>query len=107
MALLAPQSLESVQRRTLKALLLCLLATGALAGSLTSHAAQRGPDVVVIAEEDRMIYEFRQNGQLRMIRVVPSFGKPYYLVPKDPTQAGGDLRRVESLVPSGVLWEFE
>lgn len=107
MALLAPQSLESVQRRTLKALLLCLLATGALAGSLTSHAAQRGPDVVVIAEEDRMIYEFRQNGQLRMIRVVPSFGKPYYLVPKDPTQAGGDLRLVESLVPSWVLWEFE
>ena len=107
MALLAPQSLESVQRRTLKALLLCLLATGALAGSLTSHAAQRGPDVVVIAEEDRMIYEFRQNRQLRMIRVVPSFGKPYYLVPKDPTQAGGDLRRVESLVPSWVLWEFE
>jgi hypothetical protein len=107
MALLAPQSLESVQRRTLKAMLLCLLATGALAGSLTSHAAQRGPDVVVIAEEDRMIYEFRQNGQLRMIRVVPSFGKPYYLVPKDPTQAGGDLRRVESLVPSWVLWEFE
>jgi hypothetical protein len=107
MALLAPQSLESVQRRTLKALLLCLLATGALAGSLTSHAAQRGPDVVVIAEEDRMIYEFRQNGQLRMIRVVPSFGKPYYLVPKDPTQAEGDLRRVESLVPSWVLWEFE
>ena len=107
MALLAPQSLESVQRRTLKALLLCLLAAGALAGSLASHAAQRGPDVVVIAEEDRMIYEFRQNGQLRMIRVVPSFGKPYYLVPKDPTQAGGDLRRVESLVPSWVLWEFE
>lgn len=107
MALLAPQSLESVQRRTLKALLLCLLATGALPGSLTSHAAQRGPDVVVIAEEDRMIYEFRQNGQLRMIRVVPSFGKPYYLVPKDSTQAGGDLRRVESLVPSWVLWEFE
>ena len=107
MALLAPQSLESVQRHTLKALLLCLLATGALAGSLTSNAAQRGPDVVVIAEEDRMIYEFRQNGQLRMIRVVPSFGKPYYLVPKDPTQAGGDLRLVESLVPSWVLWEFE
>ena len=107
MTLLAPRSLESVQRQTLKALLLCLLAAGALAGSPLSHAAQPGPDVVVIAEKDRMVYEFRQNGQLRMIRVVPSFGKPYYLVPKDPTQAGGDLRRVESLVPSWVLWEFE
>lgn len=107
MTLLAPRSLESVQRQTLKALLLCLIAAGVLVGSLLSHAAQPGPDVVVIAEKDRMVYEFRQNGQLRMIRVVPSFGKPYYLVPKDPTQAGGDLRRVESLVPSWVLWEFE
>ena len=107
MALLAPQSLESVQRHTLKALLLCLLAAGALAGSLASHAAQRGPDVVVIAEEDRMIYEFRQNGQLRMIRVVPNFGKPYYLVPRDPTQGDGDLQRVDALVASWVLWEFD
>ena len=107
MALLAPQSLESVQRHTLKALLLCLLATGTLAGSLASHAAQRGPDVVVIAEEDRMIYEFRQNGQLRMIRVVPNVGKPYYLVPRDPTKGDGDLQRVDALVASWVLWEFD
>jgi hypothetical protein len=104
MALLAPRSLESVPTQTCKALLLCLLTVMTLA---TPHAAQRGPDVVVIAEEDQMVYEFRQNGQLRMIRVVPSFGKPYYLVPKDPTQAGSDLRRVESLVPSWVLWEFK
>jgi len=54
-----------------------------------------------------MIYEFRQNGQLRMIRVVPNFGKPYYLVPRDPTQGDGDLQRVEALVASWVLWEFD
>jgi len=107
MALLGPRSLESVQRHRLNVLLLCLLAILAMTISPTTRAAQRGPDVVVIAEENRMIYEFRQNGQLRMIRVVPSFGKPYYLVPKDPTQAGSDLQRVESLVPSWVLWEFE
>ena len=54
-----------------------------------------------------MIYEFRQNGELRMIRIVPTFGKPYYLVPADPTKGFGDLQRVDALVPSWVLWEFE
>ncbi len=80
----------------------------ALGGLLASTAlAQRGPDVVIIAGEDNMIYEFRQNGELRMIRVVPNFGKPYYLVPKDPTQGDGNLQRVDALVPSWVLWEFD
>lgn len=70
-------------------------------------SAQRGPDVVIIAEEDKMIYEFRQNGELRMIRIVPTFGKPYYLVPADPTKGFGDLQRVDALAPSWVLWEFD
>ena len=70
-------------------------------------SAQRGPDVVIIAEEDKMIYEFRQNGELRMIRIVPTFGKPYYLVPTDPTKGLGDLQRVDALVPSWVLWDFD
>lgn len=87
--------------------LLPILGALALASANPAYGAQRGPDVVVIAEEDQMIYEFRQNGQLRMIRVVPSFGKPYYLIPRDPTKGDGDLQRVESLVPSWVLWEFE
>ena len=73
----------------------------------SSVHAQPGPDVVIIAEDDKMIYEFRQNGQLRMIRVVPNFGKPYYLVPRDPTQGDGDLQRVDALVASWVLWEFD
>ena len=70
-------------------------------------SANRGPDVIIVAEKNRMIYEFRQNGHLRMIRVVPNVGRPYYLVPRDPTNSDGDLRRVESLVPSWVLWEFD
>lgn len=75
--------------------------------SLPISAAQSGPDVVIIAEEGKMIYEFRQNGELRMIRVVPSSGKPYYLMPRDPTRGDGDLQRVDALVPSWVLWEFD
>ena len=45
-----------------------LLATAQL--SLPSRAAQRGPDVVIITEVGKMIYEFQQNVELRMIRVV-------------------------------------
>ncbi|NKC00490.1 MAG: DUF2782 domain-containing protein [Pseudomonadales bacterium] len=80
---------------------------------LTSYAYSaadefdRGPDVVVIQGEDRVVYEFRQNGQLRMIRIVPSWGKPYYLVPRDPTKGFGDLERAETLLPQWIIAEFE
>ena len=66
----------------------------------------RGPDITLIAGEERSIYEFRQNGQLRMIKVVPKFGKPYYLTPRDPTTGFGDLEQADSLIAEWVLWEF-
>lgn len=66
----------------------------------------RGPDVTIIADEERTIHEFRQNGELRMVRVVPDLGKPYYLVPADPSQGFGDLERADMLVPSWVIVEF-
>ena len=106
MALLPPLSLETVSKRRPAGLWLCLMLMIAMFWASSVHA-QPGPDVVIIAEDDKMIYEFRQNGQLRMIRVVPNFGKPYYLVPRDPTQGDGDLQRVDALVASWVLWEFD
>ena len=102
LSLLSPQTRSAVAN-TLAVFLIALAMT-----ALPRFAfAQRGPDVVIIAEEDKMIYEFRQNGELRMIRVVPNLGRPYYLVPLDPTQGSGDLQRVDALVPSWVLWEFD
>jgi hypothetical protein len=53
-----------------------------------------------------VIYEFRQNGQLRMVRVVPTWGKPYYLVPRDNTTGFGDLERADMLLPQWVIAEF-
>ena len=73
------------------------------------HAAEsdiRGPDVTIIVEEDKTIHEFRQGGQLRMVRVVPKWGKPYYLVPADQTTGFGDLERADKLIPSWVIVEF-
>ena len=102
LSLLSPQTRRAVAN-TLAVLLIAFVMV-----ALPRFAfAQRGPDVVIIAEEDKMIYEFRQNGELRMIRIVPNVGKPYYLVPLDPTQGPDDLQRVDALVPSWVLWEFD
>lgn len=79
---------------------------GLPAAAATDDESLRGPDVVIIAEEERTIHEFRQNGELRMIRIVPTFGKPYYLVPRDPTKGFGDLERADMLLPSWVIVEF-
>jgi hypothetical protein len=94
---------RSVTRRMLLVLALTLVGQAALAAD---EETLRGPDVRIIAEEQRVIYEFRQAGVLRMVRVVPSFGRPYYLVPRDPTQGFGDLERADMLLPSWVIVEF-
>ena len=75
-------------------------------GEETVRRSERGRDVTIIAGEDRVIYEVRQNGVLRQIRIVPDNGRPYYLVPADPTRAGDDLSKVDRLIPSWTLIEF-
>ena len=72
----------------------------------TEDQVVRGPDVTIIAQEDRTVFEYRQGGELRMIKVVPKWGKPYYLVPGDRTKNFGDLERAETLLPSWVIIEF-
>ena len=93
--------------RTLARLLTLSVGIWSYAGIALAEESLRGPDVVVIAAKDKVIYEFRQNGQLRMVRVVPKWGKPYYLVPRDPTKGFGDLERADALIPSWVIAEFE
>jgi hypothetical protein len=92
---------------TLLLALSCLWAWpgGALAAD-TDEEGLAGPDVRIIAEADRTIYEFRQNGQLRMVRIEPKFGPAYFLVPRDPSKGFGDLERADMLLPNWVLFEF-
>jgi len=81
----------------------------AAAWCVSASAAEsdiRGPDVTIIAEAEKTIYEYRQGGQLRMVRVIPKWGKPYYLVPADNTKGYGDLERADTLIPSWVIFEF-
>jgi hypothetical protein len=61
--------------------------------------------IVIRGTEDATYYEYRVNGQLTEIKVVPEAGKPYYLVPAD---GGGWIREDRSgmLVPSWVLFKW-
>ena len=38
------------------------------------------PDITIIQREDATIVEYRINGRLRAVRIIPVQGKPYYLV---------------------------
>ncbi|MDH3643794.1 MAG: DUF2782 domain-containing protein [Gammaproteobacteria bacterium] len=76
---------------------------GAIAAS---SGSLQGPDVTIIAQEQKTILEFRQGRQLRMVKIVPRRGKPYYLVPRDQTRGFGDLERADMLLPSWVIIEF-
>ena len=66
----------------------------------------QGPDITIIEDEDRTVVEFRQGGVLRMVRIVPNWGKPYYLVPRDQTSGVEDLERADALLPTWVIVEF-
>lgn len=65
-----------------------------------------GPDVVITAGKDRTVYEYRQNGQLRLVKIVPRLGRPYYLVPADQTRGFGDLGQADMLLPQWTIIEF-
>ena len=65
-----------------------------------------GPDVVITAGKDRTVFEYRQNGQLRLVKIVPRLGRPYYLVPADQTRGFGDLGQADMLLPQWTIIEF-
>lgn len=90
--------------RSIASVLLACCAHTVLAAD--ADRSLKGPDVTIVVGEQRTVYEYRQAGQLRMIKVVPKHGKPYYLVPRDPTRGFGDLDKADMLIPSWTIVEF-
>ncbi len=41
------------------------------------------PEVTIIHKEDARIEEYRVNGRLRYVKIIPKNGKPYYFVDRD------------------------
>jgi len=64
------------------------------------------PQITIRHKDDRTYYEYRINGELKEIKVVPENGKEYYLVPA-PGE-GTFIRHEESqmLIPKWVLFRW-
>ena len=63
-------------------------------------------DIQIVEGEDKIVYEYRQNGVLMMIKVVPDKGKPYYMVPADGSAHFESLDLKKSLFPQWVIIEW-
>jgi len=41
------------------------------------------PEVTIIKRKDTTVHEYRANGRLYMVKIIPGVGAPYYLVDSD------------------------
>lgn len=65
-----------------------------------------GDDIEIVEGEDRTVYEYRHNGILMMIKIVPRVGKTYYMVPADGSAHFESLDHKKKLYPQWVLFEW-
>lgn len=63
-------------------------------------------DIEIVAGEDRTIFEYRVNGVITMIKIVPKNGRPYYMVPADGAAHFRSLDHSKKLYPSWVVLEW-
>lgn len=75
---------------------------------LSSESSEdfRNDDIEIVEGEDKTIYEYRQNGRLMMVKIIPKWGKPYYMVPADGSPHYSDLELRENLYPQWVIIEW-
>ena len=105
--------LTRLLRALLCALLLSLLLSPLL-NPLLSDAllAAQTPDkhdedaIRIIESKSRTLYEYRQNGVLIMIKIVPKKGLAYYLVPADQSPHYESLDHKRKLYPQWVIKEW-
>lgn len=66
------------------------------------------PEINIIQKEDRIIEEYRVNGELYMIKVTPTVGKPYYFIDTDG-DGSLDVKEFDletDLVPNWILFKW-
>jgi len=83
-----------------------LASVATIAAASDADRESTGPDVTIVVGEERTVYEYRQAGELRIIKIVPTHGVPYYLVPRDDTRGFGNLEQADMLIPSWKIIEF-
>jgi hypothetical protein len=94
--------------RTFTATILLLLGISSHAASVYIPPPDEGSadDIEIVAGEDRTIFEYRTNGILMMIKIVPKNGKPYYMVPADGSPHFKSLDHSKKLYPQWVILEW-
>ena len=71
----------------LRTLLVAFTCAFALISVPIYAADATGEEVVIRNDGDKTFYEYRRGGQIVEIKVVPKYGKPYYLTPSDVKNA--------------------
>lgn len=69
------------------------------------------PEVVIIQREDKTIEEYRINGQLYMIKVIPKHAPPYFLLDNDgdgsmESRLGASDLEPDIMIPRWVLFRW-
>lgn len=67
----------------MRTLLVAFTCAFALISNPIYAAGSTGEEVIIRNEGDETFYEYRRGGQVIEIKVVPKYGKPYYLTPSD------------------------
>ena len=83
-----------------------LLSLSSEAAEALNTRAYNNDQIEIIEGDDRVIYEYRQNGVLMMIKVVPKKGRPYYMVPADGNAHYEGLDHKRKLYPQWVVLEW-
>lgn len=73
---------------------------------LSPENENSGSDIEIVLGEQKTIYEYRTNGVLIAIKVVPKKGIPYYMVPADGSPHYESLDHAKALYPRWVLFEW-
>lgn len=78
---------SSLPARAVPAVLLLLGCLGQSSAAAAAGSVLPGPDeapeITIVPREGDVIEEYRVNGRLYMIRVIPRRGVPYYLIDTD------------------------
>lgn len=63
-------------------------------------------DIEIVTSKNRTIFEYRDNGYLMMIKVVPKHGLPYYMVPANGPPGPQNLDFAKKLYPSWIILQW-
>ncbi len=82
-----------------------MIVSGSAVAEQPVSADPNEPQITIRKGKEKTFYEYRVNGILKEIKVVPKVGPEYYLVPDD---GGGWIQEEKSqlLVPSWVIFRW-